>query len=208
MPKPTPLSLRIVDGLHLPAELRMALVPGGALRDNLGHSRTLPRFFYEIPSWEAAQKCQLTQNLGLWEFIVTDVREAEPLRDFPRYVPCAVTLLAIALQRFRDSIGSSVHIAANGGYRSPRHALTCRASLHCWGTAADIYKIGDTFLDTREKIERYAALAREALPGVWTHPVGNDAEQTDDHMHLDLGFVLSVPHHVRVNSGVLGEMRA
>lgn len=199
------LNLRVVDGLRLPAEYRNVLMPNGTLRDKNGQARRLPRFFYEIPSWEAAREAQLTPNLGLWEFIHTDVREAEPLRTFPRYVPCAVTLLAIALQRFRDKVGP-VFISANGGYRSPHHALTCRASLHCWGTAADIYRIGDSLLDGAEKIEKCAAIARDVIPGGWTHPVGHRAEETDDHLHIDVGFVTAVPHQVRVDAGILEEV--
>lgn len=206
MPKGNTPDLRVVDGLRLPLEYRSVLMPGGTLRDSFGHARALPRFFYEVPSWKAAERAQLTPAFALWEFIHTDIREAEPLRTFPRYVPCAVTLLAMALQRFRDSIGTFVHIAANGGYRSPRHALTCRASLHCWATAVDIYRIGDTLLNTPEAIEKYAAIARAAIPGVWTHPVGHGAEETDDHLHLDLGYVIAVPHGVRVDAGVLGEV--
>jgi len=201
-----PVGLRIIDGQRLPVEVRSALMPGGTLRDGFGHARELPRFFYEVPSWEVALQTRFTPNLSLWEFIQTDLREAPALQDYPRYIPCAVTLLAIALQRFRDSIGSSIHIAANGGFRSAHHSLTCRASLHCWGTAADIYKIGDTYLDTAEKIEKYASLAREALPGAWTHPVGHGAEETDDHLHVDLGYVVSVPHHVRVDASVITEV--
>jgi hypothetical protein len=52
-----------------------------------------------------------------------DVREVEAMRTFPRYVPCAVALLATALEVFRAEVGTFVHIAANGGYRSPGHAL-------------------------------------------------------------------------------------
>ena len=37
------------------------------------------------------------------------------------------------------------------------HARTGGASPHCWGTAANIYRIGDTYLDSPETIERYAA---------------------------------------------------
>jgi hypothetical protein len=84
--------------------------------------------------------------------------------------------------------------------------LTCRASLHCWATAADIYKVGDTLLDTAEKIERFAATARDVIPGAWTHPVGHRAEETDDHLHIDVGFVTAVPHHIRVDSGILEEV--
>lgn len=204
--KVTPLTLRVVDGLRLPAEYRFALTPGDTLRDSYGHARVLPRFFYEVPSWRAAQDTQLTPDFSLFEFLHTDLREAEPQRSFPRYVPCAVTLLAMALQRFRDAIRAPVHISANGGYRSPSHALTCRASLHCWATAVDIYRIGDTYLDTPDRIEKYAELARELIPGAWTHDVGHGAEETDDHLHLDIGFVIAVPHKVRVDAGLLGEV--
>ena len=36
---------------------------------------------------------QLSPSFALWEFIQTDVREAAPLRGFPRYVPCAITMI-------------------------------------------------------------------------------------------------------------------
>ncbi len=204
--KVTPLNLRVVDGFRLSSEYRYALTPGDTLRDSYGHARVLPRFFYEIPSWRSAQDAQLTPDFSLYEFIHTDLREAAPLRSFPRYVPCAVTMLAMALQRFRDTVKAPIHISANGGYRSPRHTLTCRASLHCWATAADIYRIGDIYLDTPEKIERYSTLARETIPGAWTHHVGHGAEETDDHLHFDIGFVVAVPHKVRVDAGLLGEV--
>jgi hypothetical protein len=203
MPEVHALALRVVDARRLSSEFREVLDPGGVLRDAHGQPRQLPRFFYEVESWQDAQAAQLTPNFALWEFIHTDVREAEPLRTFPRYVPCAVTMLALALERFREAVGTMVHISANGGYRSPRHALTCRASLHCWGTAADVYRVGDTYLDTPELIERYAQVAREAIPGVSTHPVGHGPSETDDHLHLDIGYVLAVPSHVRVDGPVL-----
>lgn len=136
---------------------------------------------------------ELAPSFGLWEFIQTDVREANPLRQFPRYVPCAITLLAMALERFRDAAGTFVHIAANGGYRSPRHALSGNASPHCWGTAVNVYRVGDVFLDSRESIERFAALARQTIPGAWTRSYGPNWGETDDHLHIDLGYVLSMP---------------
>lgn len=203
MPEVRTLGLRVVDGRRLTAEYREVLDPGGTLRDAHGQPRQLPRHYYEVCSWDEAREAQLTPNFALWEFIHVDVREAEPLRTFPRYVPCAVTLLALALERFREAVGTFVHIAANGGYRSPAHALTCRASLHCWGTAADIYRIGDDYLDTPELIERYADVARQAIPGVATNPVGHGPSETDDHLHLDIGYVLSVPSHVRIDGAVL-----
>src|SRR6185503_17424394 len=143
---------------RLEKPLRDALLPGRLIHDDSGKPRRLPRYFYEIPSWEAAMKVQLSPNFALWEFIQTDVREAAPLRAFTRYVPCAITLTALCLEQLRQSAGTFVHIAANGGYRSPRHSLNTNATPHSWGTAVNIYRVGDVFLDDRESIERYAAL--------------------------------------------------
>lgn len=185
--------LRIVDGLRLDKPLRDALLPGRIVHDAEGNERRLPRYFYEIPSWEHAMSIELSPNFSLWEFIQTDVREAAPLRAFPRYVPCAIALLALCLERFRDAVGTFVHIAANGGYRSPHHALNTAATTHSWGTAVNIYRIGDTHLDSRTSIERYAATARSTMPTVWTRPYGSSRGQTDDHLHLDFGYVLMMP---------------
>ena len=193
MGEPRNFPLAIVDGLRLDKTLRDALLPGRIVFDADGNARQLPRYFYEIPSWNDAMRVELSTNFGLWEFIQTDIREAASLRGFPRYVPCAVTLLAAALQRFRDAVSTFVHVAANGGYRSPRHTLSMNATPHCWASAVNIYRVGDVLLDNRESIERYAALARLVLPGVWTRPFGTSHGQTDDHLHIDFGFVLSMP---------------
>ena len=189
--------LSVVDGLTLSADYRKALRPGELWADAAGRKRQLPRYFYEIPSWDAAMKMQLTPHFLLWEFIQVDVRETPVLLSFPRYVPCAITLLAVCLERFREAVGSFVHISANGGYRSPSHALSRNASPHCWGVAANIYRIGDTYLDTRAAIERFTGVARDTLPGVWTRPYGSPAGFAEDHLHLDLGYVTSVPRDVR-----------
>jgi hypothetical protein len=186
--------LDVIDGLRLDKPLRDALMPGRVIYDDAGKARRLPRYFYEIPSWEHAMKIQLSPNFSLWEFIQTDVREAAPLRGFPRYVPCAITLTAMCLELFRDAADTFVHIAANGGYRSPRHSLNSNATPHSWGTAVNVYRIGDVYLDDREAVDRYAALARQTLPGVWTRPFGHVRGQTDDHLHIDLGYVVSMPH--------------
>jgi len=186
--------LRIVDGFRLDKARRDALVPGGVLRDRDGRTRQLPRYFYEIESWNAALEFELAPHFHLWEFIHTDVREANPLRFFPRYVPCAVTLTAALLERFREAVGEPVRVAANGGYRSPQHELTADASTHCWGSAVNIYRIGDQYLETRDRIERYAEIARETLPGAWIRPVGEDRGFADDHLHIDFGYLVSVPH--------------
>lgn len=189
--------LSVVDGLALPPEYRKALRPGEMWADSAGRQRQLPRYFYEVPSWDKAMKVQLTPHFLLWEFIQVDVRETPLLLSFPRYVPCAITLLAVCLERFREAVGSLVHISANGGYRSPSHRLSRSASPHCWGVAANIYRVGDTYVDTRSAIERFSLIARETLPGVWTRPYGSPAGFAEDHLHLDLGYVTSIPRDVR-----------
>jgi hypothetical protein len=188
------ISLRLVDGRDLKEEVRSVLRPGDLLPDREGRARRLPRYFYEVPSWEAALETQLTPHFGLWEFIDVDVREAEPMRGFPRYVPCAIALLATHLEVFREKVGTVVRIAANGGYRSPGHRLCRIATPHSWGTAANIYRIGDDLMDERERIERYSELARGLLPGVWSRPYGAGEGFAFDHVHLDLGFATVVPH--------------
>lgn len=182
--------LELVDAMMLGDDLRAALRPGETLEDDDGRARRLPRFFYEVGSKETAEAVELAPGFHLIEFLRTDVREAEPLRGWPRYVPCAVAHLAAALAVFRQRVDTYVHIAANGGYRSPGHALTRHASPHCWGTAANIYRVGDDFLDSEEAIERYAEIVRDVLPTVWVRP----HTFADDHLHLDLGYALVVPH--------------
>jgi hypothetical protein len=196
--------LTAIDGRRLPKEYRDALAPGGVRCDSHGIEHRLPRFFYEIPSWDYAMGVRLTQSFGLWELVQTDVREAVSLQSFPRYVPCALPLLAFALEQFRTAVGTFVHIAANGGYRSPGHRLSCgTATTHCWGTAVNIYRVGDTMIDTPETYARFAQIARESIPGVRVRPFGSARDQADDHLHLDLGYVVSVPHGLIGARGVL-----
>jgi len=193
MPGATSISLRIVDGRRLEKKYRDALRPGGVVCDAQGQAHQLPRYFYEIPSWDVAYTMQLSEHFALWEFIHTDVHEAEALRSFPRYVPCAITLMALGLEQFREAAHNYVHVAANGGYRSPGHSLTLHATPHAWGTAVNIYKIGDTMLDERDALEHYAALAYKSMPGIYVRPFGHHRGETDDHLHLDFGYVIAVP---------------
>ena len=187
------LQLRIVDAHRLERSMRDVLQPGGTMSDRHGRQHRLPRFFYEVPSWDEAHALQLTKHFTLSEFIQNDLHEAAPLRGFPRYVPCAVTLLALALEHFRDAVDDCVHIAANGGYRSPSHALSTLATPHSWATAVNIYKIGDRLLDDRDTLERYAEIALQSMPGVYVRPFGRTLGFTDDHLHLDFGYVIMVP---------------
>ncbi|MDQ3388725.1 MAG: hypothetical protein M3483_04400 [Gemmatimonadota bacterium] len=188
------VDLRLVDGRELDGKYREALRPGGLVGDTEGRARRLPRYFYEVPSWEVALETQLTTHFGLWELLDVDVRETAAMRDFPRYVPCAITLLAAQLDLLRQEVGTVVRVAANGGFRSPSHSLNEHASTHSWGTAADIYRVGNDLVSNRERIERIGTLARKVLPGIWARPYGHGPGCTDDHVHLDLGYVTVVPH--------------
>lgn len=188
------LSLRLVDGLTLAEPIRAALRPGGFMHDRQGRARRLPRYFYEVPSWDAALATELTPHFGLWELLDVDFREVEAMRVFPRYVPCAIVLLATHLEVLREKVGTVVRVAANGGYRSPAHRLSSAASTHSWGTAANIYRIGDEMMDSQDRIDKYSRLAREVLPGIWSRPYGPGAGCAFDHVHLDLGYATVVPH--------------
>jgi hypothetical protein len=192
--QPPSNGLRIVGPDELNETLRNLLKPGEMLTDADGIERRLPSFFYEVPSWEAARATQLTDQFGVWEFIDTDVREDERMRHFPRYVPCAVGVLAGHLQLFRDEVGTLVRISPNGGYRSPAHRFSAEASPHLWGTAVDIYRIGDELLDSRETIVKYMEVARRVLPSAWVRPYGNEPGCAFDHLHIDVGYFSVEPH--------------
>jgi hypothetical protein len=187
------LPLRLVDARTLDERLRAILRPGELMRDAEGRGRRLPIHYYEGPSWDAALETQLTPHFGVWELLDVDFREAEAMRTFPRYLPCAITLLAAYLELFRERLGSVVRIAANGGYRSPAHALSTHASPHSWGAAASIYRIGSEMMDSQEKIEKYGRLAEETLRGVRTRPFGSGPNEAFDHVHVDLGYVTVEP---------------
>jgi hypothetical protein len=121
--------LRVVDGRRLERRFRDVLLPGGILCDHGGQARVLPRFFYEVTSWEEARDTYLTPHFSVSEFIHTDVREAPPLRVFPRYIPCATALLALALEQLREAVGTYVYIGANGGYCRGTHGLAARRPI-------------------------------------------------------------------------------
>jgi hypothetical protein len=186
--------MKIVDGLTLSAEHRALLRPGEMLEVKPGEEHRLPRFFYEIDSWQHAKNTLLTPHFTLSELITVDCREGDLLlHGFPHYVPCAVTVLARYLEDFRERVDAPVCIAVNGGYRSPAHRLTGRPSPHLWATAANIYRIGETWLDSQRAIERYAGIAESLGPEVFVRPYGPEPGETDDHLHVDLGYLLSTP---------------
>jgi len=188
------LPLPVVDALEIDGAIARLLTPGALMQTRDGEAHRLPRFFYEVDSWQTALTTQLTPHFGLWELMDVDLHESRNLRLFPRYVPCAVTSLAAALEVFRLEVGTTVRIAANGGYRSPTHRGSRSGSPHCWGTAANIYAIGGEPLDTEDQIGRYAAVAMRLLPFAWVRPYGHGLGHADDHLHLDLGYVTMVPN--------------
>jgi hypothetical protein len=192
--------LPVVDGLRLPEPHRQLLRPGELMRTRSGELHRLPRFFYAIESSSVAVNTQLAPHFSLWEFIEVDLREPALGRAYPRYVPCAVTVLATALELFRLAVGMPVKIAANGGYRSPSHAASASGSPHCWGAAANIYRIGSEYVDTEERIVRYAEIAARAIGSCFTRPYGHGVGQADDHLHIDLGYLTLVPRQVSEES--------
>lgn len=186
-------SLPIVDARTLDAERRAALRPGETVADESGRRRRLPTHFYEVASWQLAREVELAPNFGLWEFMDVDLHESIALRTYPRYVPCAVLLLASTLSLLRQQLKQPIWIAANGGYRSPSHGRAREGSTHCWGTAVDIYRVGDDWLDSQSAIERMSQAAVRAVPAFWARPYGETEGACDDHVHLDLGFATLVP---------------
>ena len=197
MSEPETTKIKVVDAFDLDDELRSILRPGEMVRDAQGRRHRLPRYFYEIPSHEAATSIRLTPHFGVNEFILVDLKEAQRLQGFPKYVPCAVGLLAFFLEQFRAAVGASVHIAVNGAWRSPQHRLSLNATTHMWGTAADVYRIGTTILKTKEMIEKYNDVAQDLSDDVQILPYGHDTGRTaDDHVHIDLGYITLVPREI------------
>ena len=189
--------LKVVDAFDLDDELRSILKPGEMVRDAQGRRHRLPRYFYEIPSREVAVATRLTAHFGINEFTLNDLKEAGRLQDFPRYVPCAIRILAFYLEQFRTACGASVHIAVNGGYRSPSHKLSLHATPHMWGTAADVYRIGTNIVKTKEAIEKYNDIAEDLSDEVTVLPYGHvTGKNADDHVHIDLGYITLVPREI------------
>ncbi len=170
-------TLEVVDGLSLPEEYRKLLRPDEAIADAHGRTLRLPRFFYRVASWEQARAMKLTPHFTLAELMAVDCREAPLLlRTFPHYVPCAVSVLARYLEEeFRTRAGAPVMICINGVYRSPAHGLARTATPHNWAAAADIYRIGDAWLDSSKAMERFARIAESLGQEVFVKPFGHDA---------------------------------
>lgn len=181
-------ALQIIDGQTLGKEYRSLLKPGEQV-----DGKVLPRYFYKVPDWETALRTPLTEHFNLYEFLVVDLYEHELMQAYPRYVPCAVTLLAFALESVRVRIGKPIHIAANGGYRSPVHRKNTRLSAHSFGAAANLYRIGEDFLNDKDTIESYSSQIEKATQGIWEKKFGHEIGESDDHLHFDIGFTVVTP---------------
>ena len=187
-------SLRPIDGLRLAEEYRALLRPGEREAGANGTVHRLPRFFYEIGNWEEAREIRLAPHFTLAELMFVDCREARLLLSpFPHYVPCAILLLARFLEDFRREVDAPVFISANGGYRSPAHQIGGAKSIHAWGTAANIYRIGDTFVCDARSNERYRTIAASLSSAVFVRAFGREKGQTSDHLHIDLGYARLTP---------------
>lgn len=190
-------ALKVVDAFDLDDELRSILRPGEMVKDTQQRRHRLPRYFYEVPSHEFAMRARLTPHFALNEFTLVDLKEAPRLQQWPRYLPCAVRVLAFFLEQFRAAAGASVHIAVNGGYRSPSHKMAENATPHMWGTAADIYRIGSAIIKTKEAIVKYNEIAEDLSDDVYALPYGHvTGANADDHVHLDLGYITLVPREI------------
>ena len=188
--------LKVVDAHDLDPEIRSLLRPGEMVKDPEGRRHRLPRYFYEIPSYEQSKEIRLSWHFRLNEFIRVDLREATRLQEYPRYVPCAVRNMAFYLQRIRDVIGASLHISVNGGYRSPAHDRNHPGSPHMWATAVDIYRIGTSILHTAEMIEKYRRSVEDLADELHVSPFGHEAGSADDHLHIDLGYLTYIPREI------------
>ena len=186
--------LPIVDGFELDAPVRSLLMPGVAVRDSHARLRRLPRFFYAVESWNVALETQADAA-----FRDVGVHGRRSLR-------AGAAAPVSALRAVRGHVARRASRGAARADRivrftSPRTADIDRrrtanrspGSPHCWGTAANIYRIGDLYLDERDAIEKYAALAIGLLPALRARPYGPGPGCVDDHVHLDLGYVTAVP---------------
>src|SRR5439155_8913970 len=96
----------------------------------------------------------------------------------------------------REAVAAPIHLAVNGGYRSPAHKLSVGATPHMWGTAADLYRIGGQVLNEKDTIEKFNRVAEDTSDDLWVMPYGHEIGKTDDHIHLDLGYISLVPREM------------
>jgi hypothetical protein len=65
-----------------------------------------------------------------------------------------------------------------------------------WGTAVDLYRVGSVILREQAPIETYNRVAEELTDDWYVMPYGHEIGKADDHLHLDLGYVVVVPREI------------
>src|SRR3989442_10872177 len=159
--------MRAIDAFNLPAEYRALLRPAEAETDFRGNVHLLPRFFYEIGSWEEAHEIRFAPHFTLAELMLVDCREARLLlSEFPHYVPCAIVLLARLLEDFRREVDAPVFISANGGHRSPAHQIGGAKKIHDPGETAGALSGCDNFLGNAKRLEDTGGIPGVHMPGL------------------------------------------
>ena len=186
--------LPIVDGLELDAPVRSLLMPGVPVRDSHARLRRLPRFFYAVESWNVALETQADaafRDVGVHGRRSVRAGAAAPVsratcrapsRRSPRISRCCASRSA---RRFTSPPTADIDRRRTAS-RSP-------GSPHCWGTAANIYRIGDR-VSRRARRDRKVRGARDrSAAGAARAAVRAGPGCVDDHVHLDLGYVTAVP---------------
>ena len=138
----------------------------------------------------SAMAVELSPNFALWEFIQTDVREAAPLRGIPA-LRAVRDHAARALSRALSRRGR--HVRAHRGERRLSLAAS-RAERE--RDAAQLGHGGERLSRRRHRIstiaKRSSASPRSRArrcPARGRVPSAQHRGETDDHLHIDFGFV-------------------
>ena len=134
--------LKVVDAFDLEPDVRALLKPArDGRRTSRGGGTGCRATSTRSPPTRRRADIRLTPHFGLNEFLLVDLKEAQRLRSYPRYVPCAVRAPRLLPRA-----------AARGGGRPAAHRRQRRLPLaraqarrraprpHMWGTAADLYR--------------------------------------------------------------------
>ncbi len=171
--------------------MRSLLRPGEMVRDAAGTAASPSALLLRSSlATRRRRRSSLTPHFASTSSSSSTSRRRSRLQDYPRYVPCAVRILAFYLERFREAFGASLHIAVNGGYRSPAHKLYAPASLaHVGNRRPTSTAIGTSILNDQES-DRAATgkRPRRSADELNVLPYGHDVGKADDHLHFDLGY--------------------
>ena len=108
------------------------------------------------------------------------------LRQSPRYIPCAVACWLLPRAAARG-VGAQVHVAVNGGYRSPSHKLAVGASPTCGPRRPTSTRSLDRAPGAGHHRDLHR-VAEEISDDLWIMPTAT-SWAADDHIHLELGYL-------------------